>query len=42
MKHGTLMLALTLASCGGSVPYGSFVSGRDAEWFRVLTAEDAE
>ena len=29
MTERTLMLALTLAGCGGTVPYGSFVQGRE-------------
>lgn len=29
MRERTLVLALMLAGCGGAVPYGSFVKGRD-------------
>src|SRR5690348_2173952 len=29
MRERTLVLALLLAGCGGAMPYGSFVSGRE-------------
>jgi hypothetical protein len=39
MRERTLVLALLLAGCGGGVPYGSFVTGRDRA--QAAIAEDA-